>query len=194
MKIPVRHALAALWVSVWMCGTAPASAEQHRDYPLGARGVIEAVLPDEWRDEVRVLSDELPPLISFHGAGRLKFTGRFSAIWPQRDGIKLLNSEQLKEVMEQAAGAARQRSDGSEVKVRELRGEQARGWYFTSIDRDPGPNGYKYLLQAAVALPGLTVQVSFLTNDPPLKLHEQALTMLRRVKLRPVKSNSTEKA
>jgi hypothetical protein len=172
---------------------APLHAEQLRQYSLGDHGTIEVALPDEWRDEVRVLSQELPPLISFQGAGALKFTGRFSAIWPQREGVKLLNTEQLKEVLEQAAQAARQRSDGTEVKLRELRGDQARGWYFTATDRDPGPKGYKYLLQAAFVLPGVTVQVSLLTNDPPMKLHQQALAMLRKVKLQPVKTNATEK-
>lgn len=71
--------------------------------------------------------------------------------------------------------------------LRELRGPQVFGYFYTLTDRAPGPKGYKYMTQAHLAVGGLAVKATILFNKPQVAAQQTVFEMLRSASHRPLR-------
>ncbi len=81
--------------------------------------------------------------------------------------------------MEKGAEHAKLRSIEKTIQVKELKGAANRGYYFIATDREPEPEGYKYITQGTIRVGTLIIMFTILTNDGQDNVITEALSMLK---------------
>jgi len=93
----------------------------------------------------------------------------------------------IRRLVESAARQAQPQAVEHDLPLHRFAGAKTNGYYFSATDREPEPNGYKYLTQGALVLNELCVAFTVLVNGEPQKPTEQALEMLRTGRRAPAK-------
>jgi hypothetical protein len=159
--------------------TASAQTPGTRRYPLAEHGAIVLAAPDGWRDEVRNPIPGLPPTIVFHSSSGPGFRLLVTPTWPANLDTPRPTAEAVRESACRAAAAVRSQAVETEIAMKEFKGPEAFGSYFTLTDRAPRPGEYKYMTQGVMGLADLRVTFTVLTNDGGEAIVTQALDMLK---------------
>jgi hypothetical protein len=85
----------------------------------------------------------------------------------------------LRRMVQSAANNALSQSVEKSLPLQDLRSASVEGSYFSATDRAPKPGEFKYMTQGAVAVQGLPVSFTILSNGDPKLAVEPALQMLR---------------
>ena len=135
-------------------------------------------LPNEWAAQVNRSNADLPPTITVVPKAGAAFQVLITALWPMNGmssptlgGIRSLVERGVREVQPQAVEQS--------LSLKEMAGVVAKGYYFSATDRQPEPNGYKYMTQGAVMLNELSITFTILVNGETSGPTEKALQMLR---------------
>lgn len=159
------------------CGAALAAGGGTRSYALGDRGTLELQVPAAWQDIVE-RTQGLPPVITFSARDGAQFQVLLTPTWALAPGAKMPGREEIRAGVQRGADSAARQSVERVIEVKELKGSQGGGYYFSATDRRPKRNEYKYLTQGVTAVGDLRVAFTILTNDGQEAVVKDALAML----------------
>jgi hypothetical protein len=154
-----------------------AAADPARSYSLADRGALELDVPAAWQDMVE-RTQGLPPVIRFSAREGAQFEVLLTPSWALTPDRKMPGKEELRAGVQRGADSAARRSVERLIEVKELKGKQGDGYYFSATDRKPKRNEYKYLTQGVTAVGDLRVAFTILTNDGQELVVKDALAML----------------
>lgn len=168
------------WVALLLlCMAASVSGADGRRYPLADRGAIVLAVPDGWREEVRRPRPDLPPTIVYFSSPLEAFRVLITPLWPKNPDAPKPPVDAVRESVRQAADSVKSQAVETSIKIEELKGSQAHGFYFSVTDRAPKPGEYKYMTQGVMGLADLRVTFTILTNDGGESAVLKALDMLQ---------------
>jgi len=148
------------------------------------------VIPDGWVAQVRRPKTDAPPTVVVTSNAPTALQILISPIWPMgREHSPTL--DQARGLVESAARQAQPQAAEQSLPLHRVAGEKTSGYYFTATDREPEPNGYKYLTQGALVLDELCITFTVLVNGEPQKPTEKALEMLKAARRASAKGNAT---
>lgn len=166
-----------LLVLTLACGPALAAGDGARSYSLGDRGSLELDPPATWDDMVE-RTQGLPPTIRFSAPEGAQFEVLLTPTWALAPGAKMPGKEEIRAGVQRGADSAARQSVERLIAVKELKGKQGDGYYFSATDRRPKRNEYKYLTQGVTAVGDLRVAFTILTNDGQEQVVKDALAMV----------------
>ena len=164
--------LLAASVGFTFAGAVLAASGAIRTYVLSSDQAVGLSVPQNWSDTIT--NSLVKPVV----------TVRFSA--EKRDEFAMLvtfgrpeGTNTLRADVEQAARKLTGTSEEERADIKNLRGKQTEGCYFSLTDKAPKPGGWKYLTQGVVRIGGWLAAFTILSNDPGLKINERGLEVVR---------------
>lgn len=148
-----------------------------RNYPLSGGGAFQAMIPLSWSEQIQQSANGQTNIVLRPRAGApLEFmitpirAPKPDVLAPSvlREGVEKSANEILPQVME------------ASLKIQELGGETARGYYFSATDKRPLKAGeFKYITQGILAVGFAMVPFTILHNDKTGATAELCLNILR---------------
>lgn len=166
-------------LSYLSASTALAEEKIFRRYVLPDHGSIQLKTPDSWKHELQQPPSHPAPTIVFKPKSGPTFEVLITPLRPVTKDGDLPNSEKIKQIVEQGAEHAKLRSVEKTIPVKELRSAANKGYYFFATDREPEPEGYKYMTQGTIRVGTLIVMFTILTNDGQGNVITEVLSMLK---------------
>lgn len=155
--------------------SADAKEPERKAFKVPRHGNLELVVPDGWKQSEEPAPPGLPPTIKF--AAGTKVEVLITAI-AARD--KDFNSPAgLRKAAERAGNGMLASSRESTIKLEQLKGDGATGFYFTLTDKDPAPRSYEYLTSTMLGVGDLTLSVTILHHEKDAPERQAALDMLK---------------
>jgi hypothetical protein len=159
--------------------TAVALAGSSRVFELPDHGALTLTVPDSWVDKMNRPANRLPPTILLRpgaaGSGEVLIT----AVWPIPPVTNISDEATIRSEVAEAAKKAASQSVERALPLQELKGTEARGFYFSATDRAPAPGEYKYLTQGIVRVGEIALAFTVLTNDGEEAVVKATLEMLK---------------
>jgi hypothetical protein len=165
-----------------LAGCALAASARDVRVSLGTRGAVVLAVPDDWRDAIEQAGSDVPPTVNFTPSVGRSFHVIVTPVWPSVADAPLISQGALREQVRQASDAAQPRAVERELTVLDFSGPSGYGAYFSATDREPEPDGYKYLTQGMLAASDLRVSFTILVNGNPAPVVQQTLASLRTLK------------
>lgn len=152
-------------------------------YPLpDQRGSFNLSVPATWEDEVQQPPQPgLPPTILFTPASGKPFQVLVTPIWKPAPDVPTPSKEVLRQRMERSAAELKGNGDrlAGVIKIVEIQGKNGSGYYFSAVDKAPGPGEFKHLTQGLIMVSEIMVTFSILTNDGQAQVVRDGLAMIR---------------
>lgn len=173
----LRGALAAL-VGLWLL---PAAHAADRDVRIGLpkKEALRLKVPEGWEERIARRTPDAQPIIVITPAKGRDFRIVLTPVWPQRPEEKLPDAATIKAMMESGAAAARAEAADADMPLREVKGSQAQGSYFSATARDPKPEDFRNITQGLVRLGDIVVGFRVHSNGERATVLEPALKMIR---------------
>ena len=175
----IRTSLLIILLSYLSANTALAEEKILRRYVLPDHGSIQLKAPVSWKHELQLPPSHPAPTIVFKPKSGPIFEILITPIRLATKDGDVPNSEKIKQIVEKGAEHAKLRSVEKSIPVKELRGTDNRGYYFFATDREPEPEGYKYMTQGTIRVGTLIVMFTILTNDGQDNVIADALSMFK---------------
>jgi hypothetical protein len=145
-----------------------------RRFEVAGHGALTLPVPDAWQIDVGSLQSKPLTIRLMQQAGH-PFEMRVTPLSPA------LKQAALRRKVVSAATNLGPATAEKILKVQELGGSTVHGFYFIATDPAPKPGDYKYLTQGMLAVGGLTVAFTILTNPGDAAIIDAGLTILRAV-------------
>lgn len=135
-------------------------------------------VPDGWKSQVNRPRPDLPPTVVLSSSQPRAFQVLLTPVWPIGGGPAptLADTEALvRRAIQGVQGKAVEKS----ISLLEFKAGDKVGYYFQATDRDPEPDGYKYLTQGAIQFKELRITFTVLANDSGRQAKDAAMSILR---------------
>jgi hypothetical protein len=165
-------------------GPAASPGPTARAYLVPKGGALRLIAPDTWRVSLPQTANGLPTITFLPPAGNDPQV--LITAFPPKAGTAPQRPE-LRREAEASGKRALAHAVERAIALRELRGPQAFGYFYTLTDRAPGSKGYKYMTQAHLAVGGLAVKATILFNKPQVAAQQTVFEMLRSASHRPLR-------
>jgi hypothetical protein len=164
-------------------GTSPNAAEEMsalRTYKIPKHGMLEMVVPTEWKDYLKQPERDLPPTIHLVRENSDDFKMMITILWNQK-GDKGYNSpDRMRRLLEKQGRNLVERSVEKTLSIKKLEGKEIVGYYFTLTDSRPGPGeDYKYATQGIAGMGELELIFSIFFNDKDSPYNAAGIEMVR---------------
>lgn len=158
---------------------AVADDAQLRRYELPNGDTLELTLPTGWSDRLEQPAGDGPPTIeiavSAGGASQVFLTPK----WAEPTDKSVRESPLLRDAVRDLAERIQPDAVEPYLDVRRLDGADGAGYYFAATERAPKADGFKFMIQGALPVGGLTLWFVVLTNDGEDTVAVQSLAMLQ---------------
>jgi len=159
-----------------LCAAALPGIAADARVPLPGGGSLVLPVPAGWKQSRQ--SSEIPTIALTPEAGNAFVVLVTPLVRP--DGVMApADAESLRSLVSSSAQHAASQAAEKSLPVQDLRGGNAQGHYFSATDRAPKPGEFKYLTQGAVAIQGLPVSFTILSNGDPQQATDPAFRMLK---------------
>jgi len=173
----IRIALASTLLLV--ATLAAAESTTVRTFVIPEHGSVQLSAPESWPVEMRDAHNRTLPTIAFGPNEGATYQVLITPLAPTRKDGPPLAASAVKQMVEQAAQEARTQSVEKTLTIKELKGGNNAGYYFSATDRAPKPDEYKNLTQGVLSLGDVLLTFTILTNDGYESIVPAALTMIK---------------
>ena len=180
MKRTLHSMFYALCLLLFVSGSTAAGGEPNvRSYPLPGHGAIEFQVPLQWEDQLRQPPHGLPPTIEFRQKTGSSFKILVTTMWAMNPSVTLPEGDELQKGVQKARDRVISRAVEERIDLLKLKGPTTYGYYFLATDRNPKPDGYKYLTQGDVRSGDLMATFTILTNEGQESVIFEGVTMMK---------------
>jgi hypothetical protein len=151
---------------------------KQRDYQVNGFGILELHVPISWAENIKPSEGVPAKTIEYTNKGSLQFSIQITPIWPEVTNINLNNQDSIKNLVVSAARKAKEQAVETNIPVKQFKGGNKIGYYFTATDRAPGPGEFKYMTQGVMTASQYGLLFTILTNDYNSKHINDALSLL----------------
>lgn len=157
------------------------AAQEHsapQRFTVPGHGSLALPVPREWRAVGKSLDKPASVLLRIRPASGDAFLVQVTALWLDAEKLARKTPEQLRQDVQSSAKAPLQQSIEKEVRLEELRGAQAIGYYYSLTDRAPVSGEYRYLTQGIVVAGEMLTIFTILQREAAIAERGQLLQML----------------
>jgi hypothetical protein len=173
-----RRSLASILLLAALVLAARRPSVSVRAYDLPGHGRLEFSAPRSWKDEVGRPPGDLPPTIEFSPAAGSSFSIQVTPLFSPAGAPDFNRPETIRALLEEIGRKQLEASVEKEITLKEIKGHDAAGFYFTVTDRAPKPDEWTYLTAGAAGVGDLLVSFTILTNSLDSGELDQALRMI----------------
>jgi hypothetical protein len=156
-----------------------AEATSVRTYSLPGHGILELKVPSSWKESVSRPPGDLPPTLEFSRASGNEFDVQITPIWSPTGDPDLNRPEVIRALVEKMGRKQLDQAVESEIKLKEIKGPQSQGYFFTLTDRAPAEGEWKHLTAGAAGVGKLLLSFTILTNSLEAGELDRALRMIK---------------
>jgi hypothetical protein len=179
--LPAARIGAAILSFVVMASLAHPDSAQGvtRTFPIPGHGVLGLKIPKTWSDRFSQPEGDLPPTLHLGPDKGREFDALVTVLWSSKSDVDFNTEEAVTSQVEAARDQAIASAIQEAIPIRNLRGEQLVGKYFSATDRAPTADGFRYLTQGVAALSDLLLMFTILSNDENGTTVESVLEVLK---------------
>ena len=170
----VRFVVALAVIAIGLCSSPALATDARVALPGGGAWVLPA--PAGWRQTEQAGPG---PTLSLTPQSGNAFQILVSPLVRAGNPMPSTSPEFVRRITQSGADSARAQSVEPSLPLQELRSANVLGSYFSATDKAPKPGEYKYMTQGALAVQGLVVTFTILSNDGAKPAVEAALGMLK---------------
>lgn len=175
----VRHCLFAS-LMVLVPSLAVGEQVKTKTIPLPGYGEVQLEVPTSWQHEVSQSQDDGAPTVVFTSSSGPRFQLLISPSAIRGAGQPLPGPGEIRTRVGQLAKGLLPAAIEKEIRVEELKGRSAIGYYYSLTDKAPEPDGFEYLTQGMVLIGDLLLTFTVLANDRSDEVKDQAIAALER--------------
>jgi hypothetical protein len=147
-------------------------------YTLPNHGNLQLSVPQLWKDDLRQPTKKLPPTIVFTSQNSSLFQVLLTPVISVPKEVMPTTSK-VKATIESKVEQIKSQAVESNIIIRELKGSEVEGYYFSATDKSPKPGEYKYMTQGIFLVGNLASTFTILTNDGDEKIIDDSISMLK---------------
>jgi len=149
-------------------------------YTLPNHGNLQLSVPQLWKDDLRQPTKKLPPTIVFTPQNGSSFQVLLTPIISIQKDMVMPTASKVKAAIESKVEQIKSQAVESNIIIRELKGPEVEGYYFSATDKSPKTGEYKYMTQGIFLVGDLTSTFTILTNDGAgEKIINDSISMLK---------------
>lgn len=158
-------------------------------YEVPGHGSLYLNVPSEWTDTVNYQDEALPPTIVLTPEKGDDFKILITPLWHEKGDPEFNSKNNLMDGIDITGRKLLEQSVESELKIKEIQGDQAYGYYFILTDKslvgkERSAGNYKYLFNSFMGVGDLLVLVTAVYHEPDDVFNEKVITMLEGIKLK----------
>jgi hypothetical protein len=155
--------------------SADAKEPAPKAFKVPHHGDLQLVVPEGWQQSEEQAPPGLPPALKFSAGAQAEVL--ISAIAaPNKD----FNSPAgLREAAERSGGGMLPSAKEKSLKLEEIKGADATGYFYTLTDKDPAPGSFEYVTGGVVGVGDLALSVTILHHKLDAPERQAALDMFK---------------
>jgi len=172
-----------LLVGIAVGGAAEAQVTgQAHEYVVPNHGKLTLAFPGNLKGFSKPVSEPASVLLRFRPQTGDAFYVQVTSVWLDATKIATSTPEHLKATVAKTAQEPLRHSVEKDATLKELRGAETRGFYYSLTDRAPGPGEYKYLSQGSFLTGEMMTIFTILHREPVCPEKETVLQMFAQAK------------
>ena len=152
-------------------------------YSLPDEVILELTAPKAWINLMKPAQNGRPSTIEFSSEDRGIFAVLVTPILSDGKQIIEISANDLKRAVEKEGMKFLARSVERELEIKELKGENVQGYYYTLEDESPEPDGFRYMSQGQCTVQGGLLVFTILTNSKDSREASDAIKVVSTAKL-----------
>jgi len=180
-----RRTLAAVILLIGLAVGRSAEAQaggQIHEYVVPNHGKLSLAVAGELKDFSEPFSEPASVQLRFGPQSGDAFYVQVTSVWLDAPKLAKTTPESLKTTVATGAEEPLRHAVETEAVLKELRGAETRGFYYSLTDRAPGPGEYKYLSQGSFLTGELLTVFTILHREPACPEKETVLQMFAQAK------------
>jgi hypothetical protein len=150
-----------------------------RKYPIPENGTLELNVPTSWKDEVHKPQENMPPTIIFKPASGDDFQVLITVLWDNVGEPDFNSPEKVRALVEIDGKKILPKAVETKIVLREIRGPNNTGYFFSLTDKAPNPGEYRYMTRGAIGVGNLLLNTTILHRVKESESVKEVLSMLR---------------
>jgi hypothetical protein len=175
-------------ISLMFLGTSSSLAaglKEIRKYAIPDHGVLELNMPISWQSNIYKPRENLPLTIIFAPTEGNDFQGLITVLWDTVGESDFNNPEKVRTLVEKDGKKVLPRAVESTIVLKEIRGPQNTGYFYSLTDKAPKPGEFRYITRGEMIVRNLILNVTILHRVKESEAVREALFMLRQGKQSP---------
>ena len=153
----IRHTIALLLLA----GVALAQPIRPTLFEIPGHGRLRVVIPLEWTATAKVNAQPSAAIVHVFPLRGAAFDGQMTTVWLDQANRARMTPDTIKANVRKSAETLLKNSQNQSVIMKELRGEDIAGHYYTLGDSNPGQGEFKYITQGTYLAGELLVAFRF---------------------------------
>jgi len=153
-----------------------------RKYPIPEHGTLELNVPTPWKGEIHKSQENMPPTIIFNPAKGNDFQVMITVLWGKTGEQDFNSQEKVRTFLEKDGQKLLTNAAEAKIVLREIKGVNNAGYYFSITDKAPNPGEYRYMTRGAIGVGNLFLNFTILHRVRDSQSVRDALSILREAK------------
>lgn len=155
---------------------------EKKKYPIPNHGVLELNTPVSWKARTHKPQENMPPILIFDPATGTDFQLTIMVSSGKKGETGFNSAEKVKSSLEKEGQQLLPRITETKLALKEIRGNDHTGFYFTATDKNVDPGEYRYMTRAGIGVGDLLVQATVLHRVKDSEAIKATLSILREAK------------
>ncbi len=156
-----------------------------KKYPIPNHGVLELNTPVSWKAKTHKAQQNMAPIMIFNPATGTDFQLTMMVSSGKKGEAGFNSAEKVKSLLEQEGQQLLPKITETKLALKEIKGNDHTGFYFTATDKNVDPGEYRYMTRAVIGVGDLLVQATVLHRVKDSGAVKATLSMLREAKQNP---------
>jgi len=140
---------AILFAACLMAGKVLAQSSAPKEYPVPNHGFLRMNMPLAWKVEPRALADPSSLFLHIAPTKGNTFDAQVTVVWLNAANLSATTAESIKANTERTGNGVLLQAVEKTLTLREMRGTQTVGTYYSLTDRIPAPGEFKHITQGS---------------------------------------------
>jgi hypothetical protein len=184
LKIAKSVSVTTLLVTLLSTSLVSAAGQRAiRKYPIPEHGTLELNVPTPWKGQVHKPRENMPPTIIFNPATGDDFQVMITVLWGKTGQQDFNRHDKVRTFVEKDGQKLLQNAAEPKIVLREIKGVNNTGYYFSITDKTPNPGEYRYMTRGAIGVENLLLNFTILHRVKDSQSVRDGLSILREAKL-----------
>ena len=157
-------------------------SKEIRKYSIPDHGVLELNVPATWQEKVHKAQENLPPTIIFNPASETDFQVIITLFWSKKGEQGFNSADKVRKLVDQEGKKLLPQAVETKILLKEIKGTNNNGYYFSLTDKAPNPGEYRYMTRGGIGVGNLLLSLTVLHRVKDSESVEAALSALREAK------------
>ena len=149
-----------------------------RVFPVPNHGSLHLPMPQDWKVDAKAMADLETLFVHVLPEKGKSFDAQLTVVWVNPANPAKATAESIRANTERTGNSLLFQASEKTLILKELRGKQSIGTYYTLTDREPGPGEFKYITQGSMLTGEALSAFTILSSSPSSSEVKQLLNML----------------